>query len=404
MITSDAWGFRHVSSLVGLMAIGLNGCGEEAPVDGLEVGDPRFALNLAIVDANLETSSFVVFTDDLDSGSIALGNALELGGNASVHGLPGGRTFYATSQERSDVTKYQIEDGLVRESGRALLSGLGVQLFGEVMIFDGPDRGYILDLLSQQIVELDLEAMEIVRTIDASALADPMQPTFLSRNETVRRGDEVVLATYATDLQQETVSDVSQIVFFDPGSGTFERRPAPCGGLTHVRAAANGDIFFSNDPWGAGIHGISPSQGPAPCLARLPAGSRNPDPAPVMLNELTGRPTGGFIPSGDSTVYLRVLDTETLPITSETSAAQLFGARGWETFEIDLTQPTSASRISNNTLAVGGITYFDIGGAVYESQSTANFESTVLLRTTGPGAPAPGLETPGIVFDIVRLR
>jgi hypothetical protein len=388
--------------LGGVIMFGL-GCGDDASETGLEVGDPEFALGLGIVDENFETNLFVVFTDDIGSGSIDLSSALEAGGTGNLHGLPGSREFYTSSRERSEITKYRIQDGFVREAGRVLLTDIGVQLFGEQMVFDGPDRGFVLDLLSGQIVELDLESMQIVDTIDASVLLDPNQPTFLTSPGEVR-GDEIIFATYGTDLEQETVSDLSQIVFFNPSAGTFERRTAPCGGLSYATTVENGDIVFTSDPWVAGVHAISETQGPAPCLVRLPANSREPEPATIALNDLTGEPTGGLIPGEGSSFFVRVLDTESFPITDETSGIQLFGLQGWKTYEIDLTQPDTASPVARDSLATGGITFFEIDGTVYENRSSPDFGSTTMLRVTGPGAPAPAIRTPGVVFDILRLR
>lgn len=385
------------------LAFGL-ACGDDEETrEGLEVGDPQFALALFIVDANFESITYILFTDNLDSGTLDLSNALEVG-QGSMHGLPGEREFFVSSRERGDLTKYQVRDGFVEEAGRVLLSGAGLQLFGEQLVFEGPDRGFVLELLSGRIVEINLESMEIVRTIDASALLDPVQPTFLTASEQVRRDNEVIFATYGTDLEQETVSDLSRIVFFDPTTGTFEAKTAPCGGLSMIHQQANGDVYFFSDPWVAGVHGISATSGPGPCMARLPAGSRDPDPTPVMLNSLTGRPTGGVVPASGTSAYLRVLDTNTFPINNETSAIQLFGLRGWEVYEIDLTLPTSASPVGRETLMTGGTTYFNVDGTVYENQSADDFSSTVLLRTTGPGAPAAALQTPGVVIRILRLR
>ena len=392
-------------TLAGVIAFGLGlGCGDDEVE--FEIGDAEFAIGLWTVDPanNFEANLFVVFTDDIDSGSVDLSNALEVGGSGFTHGLPGTGEFYTTRQESSEITKYRVEDGVVREAGRLLLTDLGVRLFAEEIIFDGPDRGYLFDLLSSQIVELDLESMQIIDTIDASALRDPTQPTFVTANEEVRRGDEVVLATYALDNEQETVSDLSQIVFFNPSTGALERKTAPCGGLAYVTSAENGDIFFANDPWGALVYGIRSTQGPAPCMVRLPVDSRDPDATPIALNDLTGRPTGGIIRGDDSSIFVRVLDTESFPITDETTANQLYGQRAWETFEVDLSRPDTASPVPRANLATGGITYFEVDGEVYESQSTEDFGSTTMLRVTGPGAPAAAIQTPGIVRDILRLR
>ena len=167
--------------------------------------------------------------------------------------------------------------------------------------------------------------------------------------------------------------------------------------------AANGDIYFSSDPWVAGIHAIDPSRAPEPCLVRLPAESREPDPHPIMMNDLTGDPTGGLVPFGESSILVRVLDTNSFPLSPATTGFQAFGSPNWTTWEIDLNQPTEA-RLTDRPPLAGAILYFAVEGEVYDNDTAADFSSTTLVRTTGPDAPAAGLTITGIPLSIVRLR
>ena len=378
-------------------------CGDEEPE--VDVGDGRYAISIQMTSPDLsELSTFIGFADDLDSGELDLGDAIELGGPGTLWGVDGAGEFYVVRAEDLSVSKFRGEDGQLREVARVGLAGVGItQLYGEHMYFDGLDRGYLFELFSRQAVELDLEAMEIVRTHDISALLDPEQPTFLSFDH-VRRGSEVVTVTYGSNIEQEIVSDLSQIVFFDTSTGELDLRTAPCGGLAYVMEAENGDLYFSSDPWTAGVHALYESRAPEPCLARVPAGSREPDSEVVRLNALTNGPTGGMVPAGASSMLLRVLDTTAFPLTQDLTAMQLFGLRGWTTWELDLSAPEAARPVQRDNLATGGITFLRVDGVVYENQSVDSFSETTLLRTTGPGSPASALRTPGVPFNIVKLR
>ena len=388
---------------LGSVLLSASGCDDEETAT--EINDPRFAMSILVTSADLsENSSLVIFADSLDSGELNLDDAIEIGGQGEMFGVHGSGEFYVTSAERLTVTKFELTEGEVREVGRVGLNGVGVaQLFGEQMIFDGPDRGFLFDLISGQAIELDLEAMEVTETVDLTSLLDPEQPTFLSFDQIVR-GDEVIFSTYGSSLEQETVSDLSQIVFFDTQTGSFDLLTAPCGGLSYIMEAANGDIFFSTDPWTAGIHLLDESRAPEPCMVRMPAGAREPDSEVVRLNDVTGRPTGGLVPSGDASMYLRVLDTDTFPPTADTTGLLLFGLRGWATWELDIGNLESARPIERENLAAGGITFLDVDGTIYENDSEENFSSTRLIRTTGPGSPTAAAQTPGVPFRVVRLR
>lgn len=398
--------------LFGAVFSGL-GCGDDSadgtpdPMDNgngtTEPTGPQFAVGLRLQTGGETTQQVVVgFTDDLASGEVDVAEVLEVGGAGNVWGVDGAGDFYVTRGETLDVEKYRFEDGELVRAGTVRLSDRISGFLAEVMVFDGPDRGFLLQTSTGEGVELDLNAMEIVDSVDLSPILDPEGlPTFIGRNEFFR-GDEFVGIAYATNLAEAAVSSVSQIFFFDPATSTFDVRTAPCGGLTWGMQASNGDMFFSTDPFVAVVHALDESA-PEPCLVRLPADSRDPDPNPLRLNELTSGPTGGLVPTGDSSILVRVLDTQSNPLTDDINPLELLFLAGWDTWEIDLTEPENARRTERDP-AAGQIGFFVIDGFAYENVSSDNQASSILVRTTGPDAPAPGLSTPGVPINIVRLR
>ncbi|MEL6187885.1 MAG: hypothetical protein AAFU79_24950 [Myxococcota bacterium] len=385
-------------------ALAAAACGEDEAPETPNATTPRFAISTNVFNADFSNqTTFIGFTDDLSQGMLSLDDAIEVPGGGALWGLPGAGEYYITSAETLTVTKFSFVDGAPTEVGRLGVSGAGVSaLFGELMIFDSPTKGYLVATTDAVALELDLDKMEIVRSIDMSAMLIPGAPSFLTP-PLVARGNELVGAVYGTNIEQETVSETSNIVFFDTSTGAIEVVPAPCGGLVYTMAANNGDIMFASDPWTAGINAIDSTRAPEPCLARLPAGSRTPDPNVVRLNTVIGGPTGGLIPAGNNGLYVRVLDTSNFPIGMDTTGIQLFGTPGWLTYEIDLANPSSAQQVQRGVIA-GGIRYFDVDGVFYETQSAATFTETTLVRTTGADAPAESLVVPGVPFEIVRLR
>ena len=384
------------------------GCGDDNGVNngngnGTDPTEPRFAVALRLQTGGGVNQQVVVgFTDDLGSGELDVSEVLEVGGRGNLWGVDGAGEFYVTRGESLDVEKYRFENGelvrvgIVRPAGR--ISGF----LGERMVFDGPNRGFLFQVSTGEGVEIDLSSMEIVDSVDLSPLLDPEGlPTFLGLKD-FHRGDELVGITYATDLIQGVVSPVSQIFFFDPATSTFDVRAAPCGGLTWGMEASNGDLFFSTDPLVAAVHAVDESA-PAPCLVRLPADSREPDPNTLPLNDFTTGPTGGLVPTSESSFLVRVLDIESNPLTDDTNPVELLIQARWNTWEIDLAEPENAQRIEREP-AAGQIGFFEIDGVTYENVASDDQASTILVRTTGPGAPAPGLSTVGVPIGIVRLR
>ena len=367
---------------------------------------PRYVVSVQVFNSDLtERSTIVAFTDSIDSGELSLENGLEVAGGGNVWGIDGSGEFFVTSAERPTISKYRFVGSTLQEAGELGLASRGVaRLFGEVMVFESRSVAYLFDLNSAQALELNLADMEIGRSIDLSPLLDEgtRGQTFLWW-QFFARGAERVSVTFATDAAEDTVSPISRLVRFNPSSGELGVTPAPCGGLQYGATTENGDIFFASGPITAAIHAIEPTRAPAPCLVRLGSQSEPSKWEVVRLNDLTGRPTGGLIPAGDSGAYLRVLDNQSFPVLPDTQSRALFGAPAWETWSVELPVQSGAQRLERE-LVGGGIRWFEVDGQVYENQSNGYFSSTLLTRTTGPQAPAPALRTPGIPFSIIRLR
>ena len=395
------------SKWIAVFALGAalltTGCGDDGPDDdGSANAGARYAVALRLLTGNVTQSVVVGFADDLASGEVDLSSALEVGSNANIWGLNGSGDFYITNGEELTLSKYRLEDGTPVLVDRIGLSRSLTGLLGETMVFDGPDRGFLFQTSTGEAVEVNLSTMEVTGSIDVSALLDPALPTFINRNEFFR-GDELVGVTYGTNLGDGSVSPISNIFFFDPATTTFDVRRAPCGGLSWMMQAANGDLWFASNTLVASGHAIDGTT-QAPCLVRLPAGSRDPEPNPLPLNDYTTGPTAGLVPAGDfSSILVRVLDTMSTPVSDQVTPNELAFSPGWDTWQLDLNQPEDASRIDRDPV-VGQIGFFLIDGVSYENAAAADQGSSVLTRTTGPNAPAPGLMSAGVPIAIVRIR
>ena len=378
-----------------------SGCSDD---DGdVESATPTYAIGLRVLGAGQTETGFVAFTDDLTSGQLELTDALEIPGGGRLWGVPGTGTFFVTRNEEVTLTKYAFQNGELQQLGRLSLAGQGIARFVDsFLVFDGPDRGYLFDLGVIQAVEIDLDAMEIVGALDLSLLADPSLATFISFGRFLPHETGLVAATYGFDLVEGIVSGESKIAFFEPSTGEVEVLPAPCGGLLYGARIEGGDLIFAADPFVAAAHFLDDTRAPAPCLVRVSGARREIVGDPIELNALTGLPTGGIIPAGESVLLLRALIPELLPDGPITSF-EIFGIPAWNTWSLDVSAPVDATETEQAPLP-GGIVFFDVDGVIYENVSTPDFGRTILTRTNGPGAPAPALETPGIPFNIVRLR
>ncbi|MEN0067514.1 MAG: hypothetical protein AAGA48_35610, partial [Myxococcota bacterium] len=366
-----------------ILFLGQTACSDEpGPTPPAEAEGPRYAIGSSVFNADFTSQDFfVTFADELDGGEIDLEGAIPFSGGGTLWGVAGAAEFYVVGAERQTVSKFGFEDGVPVPLGEVGLGGEGVRtLLGEAMVFDGPDRAYLVDPLSAQAIELDLAAMEVVRSIDISSWLDSTQDTFVGFPPVLPRDDEVVLFTHANDFVADTVSlEPSKLVFFDPSNGAFETVDAPCAGLRYATTLDNGDLLFSADPRVASIWAIDDTRSPAPCMVRLAAGSRTPEVEAVDLTSIAGgRPAGGLVPTGDDGLYLRVLDTDQFPLDAGFTARELFGLPAWETWQINLASPNEAAPV-DRPLLPGGITFFDVDGTIYESVATPDFASSTLF-------------------------
>lgn len=356
-----------------------------------------------------EATTYVLVAEDIDSGQLNLEQGLEIPGRSYLWAPDATGTFYVTSQEQLEITKYALVDGQIEVVGRLGVASAGVTVLnGESMIFSDPTRAWLFDMSSAQALEIDLEEFALARTVDISALLDPdperFPTTFMNTFPLRRRGPWVVGETFGFNQESDSFSTTSRIVFFDPATGALVVSDSPCGGLSHTAEAPGGDLYFSTSPLLGAVHALDPERAPAPCLVRLPAGAMTPNPATTALLPLTdGQPTGGLIPGSDDTVYLRVLDTEAAPLSPEATGLGLYGEPAWQTWRTRLTEPTSAERVEREP-TIGGIVFFELEGTVYENESSGDYSTTTLIRTTGSDAPSPALVLPGVPFSIVRIR
>ena len=93
-------------------------------------------------------------------------------------------------------------------------------------------------------------------------------------------------------------------------------------------------------------------------------------------------------------------------VDDTTTGLELFSIPSWETWRLTLSpspDTNSVSKLDVPALA-GGIRYYSVGGEAYQNNSALDFSTTQLQRTSGNGAPEPGVTVPGIPYTVFRLR
>lgn len=405
-----SWGTRLFGLVFAASLAACNSSGSTVIVSGDDASTtdtPLYAINARVFSADFSNQvSYLMLVGQLDEGEATLDRAVEVNGSGSLWGGPVGGELYFVGGENLRISKYVVDDSgqLEKESNEIGLLSSGVSSIDtEALAFDG-DRGFFFDLGSEQALEFDLNEMSLVDSHDLSDLRiNSSSITYLGEGGFKRRGDEFVGVTFGSNALFDEVGEVSRLGFFDPSDGSLEVIDAPCGGLQYSFEADNGDWYFATDPWVAGVHALDNSRSPEPCLARLPAGSRQFDEETISLNETTQGITGGIIPGPNGTAFVRVLDQGVFPLTDETGYIDPFSAPAWRTWRIDLADPESSVELGREPIA-GGIKFAVVDGVGYQNESAADFSTTTLVRTTSSGDLAEGLVVPGVAWNIVRVR
>jgi len=366
---------------------------------------PQYAVISRIQSMNSQMDTSLLWvTPSLDTGALDAKDAIEVSGDATLWGEPGAGTVYVVSAESLMITEYKLNGGKLSAARSIGLTSSGVTfLLNEQLLFADQHKAYFIDTISRQALELNLDDMSIARAIDLSALAIPgADLTMLSYSPFRALGQSSVTSVFGASQNYDKVASAAKLLFFHPSDGTFELKDSPCGGVNYSVQTQSGDVYMSTDPWVAAAYLFAPQQSPAPCLVHVaPDGSV--DEKTAALNDLTGAPTGGLIPAADGTALLRVLPSDYKPARDSTFLT-VYSTAIWQTWQIDLKNPSQATRLDSADVA-GGITVFQANGHTYENVSTSDFASTVLRDTTREGqASDAGLTMPGVTWGVVQIQ
>ena len=123
------------------------------------------------------------------------------------------------------------------------------------------------------------------------------------------------------------------------------------------------------------------------------------------LNTLTGgAPAGGLIAGAGSTAYIRVFNKDLFPggVQPTTPSISLITSKSWETWKIDISAPSTATKVETPPL-LGGIPIANVDGRTYSSDTDfAAGTSVVLDMSVEP--PERGIAVRGAPVAIVRIR
>lgn len=290
-----------MSVRTGALWLGLfaAGCSGDPGTDGKEpiepVADPLVVVT-EVEGPDAALQYLHVLADWPEDQALDYASAIELGEFPYVRAGDGAVFVYRAAD--SSLEKYVVDDQLtVSSAARISFAAHGITGWSAEIIWSTPDRAFLVDEASMQIVEFDPSAMEILaaHAVDASiATRDGLPVQF---QQGIATGGRAFTAVNWRDWYTLDFVDAAALGFFDtaaPAAGMTvieDDRCAPSVGLNPF-VDEEGYVYLVGDAALGfdALAGPNPPTGPQ-CVLRVAPGADTFDPDFfVDLNAATGSP------------------------------------------------------------------------------------------------------------------
>jgi hypothetical protein len=375
----------------------------ETPIDG-----PLFVVSTQVFSAEGVTS-FVGVVPSLDEGTFDLTTSLEFPGNAVVSGPALQDAAFVADGEEPTVRRLRLSPGgnLV-EDAQVSFAGLGVTdlvSFASAFQYISDTKAYFFDTDTAQIVVWNPTAMTVTGSISLAEAVIP-DTTLGFEIDPERRGNEIVMSVAYFPIEDPlSIVAETQVLFIDTTTdevvvSTF----SGCGDVLNSILTPDGDLFLSTEGFGVAANRAG-GNAPAPCLLRIPSGSRTIENAlPGSLNDILGTATGSLTAGANGETFVLALDESLItdPAVFEDALA-LRGSPAWLWRPIDLENLTIGEPVVGLPPSVASTISMNIGGLTYVLFISNDFSSTTLTQLSTSNIIF-GLEVAGVPFGIMQAR
>jgi hypothetical protein len=290
------------------------------------------------------------------AGDVApdLSRSLEIGGAAVPYGIAGSGKVFVSSQEAGTMTEVTFDEQGAPAPGRVIsFANVGITDTWGLNIFLSPTKAYHISQSTFDVVVWNPEEMTVTGSFATGLGIDAPNDSRVFIRDPIFVDDQVVLVS--GQWADYTPADVTSVTVIDTltdavVSDTTESR---CHSLLAFAADAAGDRYFISNSLGATGHLTTPGLVPAPCMLRMRSG-----------------------------------DTAFDPGWSRSLTADL-GTSLWTGIA-----PGAGGAQNTTVMTVDGRSYM----------TADNGTSSDLVETTFAGAPRSGLEVPGYIWNVIRIR
>ena len=358
------------------------------------------------------SNAYITVVSDLDDSSVKitdLSQFLEFSGSARAYGLPGQDVVYVTSDEKGTMTEVTFApDGAASIEREVSFAGVGVNQTsgGNVNVFFSSTKAYHINQNTLEVIVWNPDDMELIDTFPLGLGLDPGMGFRAFLQSPILVGKQLVLLSLQS-IQDSNVTNASgtDITIIDTDNDVVVSNTSEPRGnsfLSHVSDAA-GNLYFATSPLQASHHFLRPDEVAAPIILRMLAGETtfDPDWSRSLVDEVNTSIWTGVTPGNDGTIYIQAIQEDNPGVQAATDAFEVNGSQPWIWYALN--NPNSAPQDIqtglNSPPVFSAITIDDDAYIV----GWDNVNSTV-INTTAAGGPRAGLEVPGFVYNIVRIR
>lgn len=384
-------------------------CKPDVEPDPDPVPGPLFAVSTQVFSPDGETT-FITLVPSLNEGEVDLTDAIEIPGRGLVTGPENQDVLFVVDGESPEITRFELTpDAQFQAKETVSFAGVGISsllAFPGQFQFFSDTKAYFLDNENAQIVVWNPSDMTITKTVSLLDGLDIPNAVLTFEIEPTRRGNELIAAVAYFIGDGNEILPETRVVFINTENEEFEVVSFQgCGDIQNSVTAANGDIYLSTEGFGVAVHRVlGEAAAPAPCLLRIPAGTRTLENAlPGSLNDLFGAPTGSIVQGNEGSAFVLSLDESLVTPESLQDPLTLRGNPFWRFQEIDLDTLTPGDFVDEIPPGTASTLTFQSDGRNFLLQIAADFSATTLVEMNADSFEL-GLSMPGVPFGIIRVR
>lgn len=377
----------------------------DAGAPEVEPAPRAYLVGTRIFDDTTTTSYFHVLPGLGADVTFDLQQALEVPGSAKLYSAYDLGWFAIGSGEAPIITRYELDAAGTLVPGQSMsLLGQGVTDLWDTLYFVSPTKAYYPDRPGGQLIVWNPSTMEVTGTVP---LPDTLRPGYLALYgyAPIVRGNELLISVgwFDWDVTDSALPETG-VVVLDTTTDSVVRfdTDTRCGGVTQPITLPSGDAYLVSSALAGAAHRLGRLD-TAPCALRIPAGSNQLDPDySLSLEGVTGSNLAGEpVPAGDY-VFLRAFDDTLATMEGPMATWELTSQAAWRWLRWD-PSASEPAQLSDMTPSTADVSWFQVDGRVYGSETTPDYSQTTLIELSAEG-PIRALTAPGFLHGVARVR